>query len=117
LVPLIEAGKIATEETTNLLNHFLQPMIVANIDHLVLGCSHYPYLIPQLKKLLPKHIKIIDSGEAVARQTKHILQQNKLLSGSTKTPNLQFFTNASTKTLDFLLKSYAASISISKTKF
>jgi glutamate racemase len=45
-------------------------MIKENIDYLVLGCSHYPYLIPQIKKILPSHIKIIDSGEAVARQTK-----------------------------------------------
>jgi glutamate racemase len=49
-------------------------MIAANIDYLVLGCSHYPYLIPQIKKILPEHIKIIDSGEAVAKQTQNVLK-------------------------------------------
>jgi glutamate racemase len=48
-------------------------MIAANIDYLVLGCSHYPYLIPQIKKILPEHIKII-SGEAVAKQTQNVLK-------------------------------------------
>lgn len=41
-------------------------MLLKNIDFLVLGCTHYPYLIPQITKILPKHITIIDSGEAVA---------------------------------------------------
>ena len=54
-------------------------MIVADIDHLVLGCTHYPYIKKQLQKALPKKVKIIDSGEAVARQTKFILQSNNIL--------------------------------------
>ena len=49
-----------------LLPLYLQPMIDANIDYLVLGCTHYPYLMPLLLDLLPQHVKIIDSGEAVA---------------------------------------------------
>lgn len=74
LVQLIEDGNLNSPEMTQLLESYLQPMIEANIDYLVLGCSHYPYLIPQIKKILPEHIQIIDSGEAVARQTKNILR-------------------------------------------
>ena len=74
LVQLIEDGKINSPEMTKLLDSYLQPMIVANVDYLVLGCSHYPYLIPQIRKILPSHIHIIDSGEAVAKQTKNILE-------------------------------------------
>ena len=74
LVQLIEDGKINSPEMTQLLDSYLQPMIVANVDYLVLGCSHYPYLIPQIRKILPSHIHIIDSGEAVAKQTKNILE-------------------------------------------
>src|SRR6476620_8304327 len=69
LVALIENGEIYSPEMNRLLHAYLEPMIEANIDYLVLGCSHYPYLIPQIKNILPNHIKIIDSGEAVARQT------------------------------------------------
>ena len=75
LVQLIEDGNLNSPEMTQLLESYLQPMIEANIDYLVLGCSHYPYLIPQIKKILPEHIQIIDSGEAVARQTKNILRE------------------------------------------
>jgi len=75
LVELIEKGKINSIEMRNLLNQYLTPMIESNIDYLVLGCSHYPYLIPQIKKILPNTIKIIDSGEAVAKQTKKIVTE------------------------------------------
>ncbi len=64
---------------TFLLETYLKPMREANIDYLVLGCTHYPYLIPQLIKQLPSHVKIIDSGEAVARQTKVILKKEQLI--------------------------------------
>lgn len=74
LVQLIENGQIHSEEMHQLLLTYLQPMIEANIDYLVLGCSHYPYLIPQIQEIVPKSIKIIDSGEAVARQTQFILE-------------------------------------------
>lgn len=75
LVELIENGKLDSSEMTRLLHLYVDPMIRANIDFLVLGCSHYPYLIPQLRKILPDKVKIIDSGEAVARQTKNILKE------------------------------------------
>ena len=75
LVQLIENGNLNSPEMTRLLESYLQPMIEANIDYLVLGCSHYPYLIPQIKRIIPEHIQIIDSGEAVARQTKNILRE------------------------------------------
>lgn len=50
LVQLIEEGNLNSPEMTSLLESYLQPMIEANIDYLVLGCSHYPYLIPQIKR-------------------------------------------------------------------
>jgi len=82
LVQLIENGEMHSEKMTQLLEDYLLPMVAQDIDYLVLGCTHYPYLIPQIKKILPKHIKIIDSGEAVAKQTKHILEINKLFNTS-----------------------------------
>jgi glutamate racemase len=75
LVELIENGNINSPEMNQLLHTYLNPMIEANIDFLVLGCSHYPYLIPQIKKILPNHIQIIDSGLAVARQTQNLLKE------------------------------------------
>ncbi len=73
LVPLIENDQLDSAELEKLLISYVKPMIDEGIDYLVLGCSHYPFLIPLLKKLLPPHVTIIDSGLAVARQTEAVL--------------------------------------------
>lgn len=99
LVEYIEAGNFETHELQILLERFLTPLVKANIDYLVLGCSHYPFLIPILKKILPKSIKIIDSGWAVANQTKQVLLNNCILNGMVGEPKIVFFTNKNQKTI------------------
>jgi glutamate racemase len=109
LVQLIEAGKSDSEEINILLKSYLDPMIQSGIDYLVLGCSHYPYLIPQIKKIVPENIKIIDSGEAVAKQTKKILENIGLNKKKDK-GNYIFYSNSGIKALkdvignDYLIK-------------
>jgi len=103
LVPLIENNAIDSEEMHQLLTKYLDPMRKANVDHLVLGCSHYPYLIPKLKTLLPENVVIIDSGEAVAKQTKALLEKEKLLNRS-HASFYQFYSNLKTETLEHLLR-------------
>lgn len=103
LVQLIENGKINSSETTQLLKQYLKPMIDQNIDFLVLGCSHYPYLIPEIKKILPVHIQIIDSGEAVAIQTKNVLIKENLINESNNESKNIFFSNSSTFVLNEIL--------------
>lgn len=103
LVELIENGEINSPEMTKLLLSYLQPMIDENIDYLVLGCSHYPYLIPQIKKIIPQHIQIIDSGEAVARQTHKILIE-KVGLHSKGVGKATFYTNTNPKVLSDILK-------------
>jgi glutamate racemase len=102
LVQLIENGEIHSAEMSGLLESYLQPMIAANIDYLVLGCSHYPYLIPQIKKILPKSIQIIDSGAAVAIQTQHVLE-NEIGLNALSTTYHTFFTNGNSKVLKEVL--------------
>lgn len=102
LVQLIEEGKINSPEMTDLLKSYLEPMVEQNIDYLVLGCSHYPYLIPQIKQIIPDHIKIIDSGEAVARQTKNILTEKIGLNDDIKSKQL-FYTNYNPEVLKSIL--------------
>lgn len=103
LVQLIEAGGIESPEMTELLHQYLQPMINQDIDYLVLGCTHYPYLIPQIEKILPKHIQIIDSGKAVAKQVKIVLKENNILSGSTQKGKAVFYTNSDKTVLQSLI--------------
>ncbi|MEM9685514.1 MAG: glutamate racemase [Bacteroidota bacterium] len=103
LVSLIEEGNIKGKAVKALLKTYLLPMMAKNIDHLVLGCTHYPYLIPEMRKLLPPSIKIIDSGAAVARQTKVVLGKNKLLNTSDSRGTHHFYSNLDEKILiDFL---------------
>lgn len=103
IVDLIETGKLHSPEMKSLLKIYLNPMIAANIDHLVLGCTHYPYLMPLLLDILPKHVKIIDSGQAVARQTKAILEQYNLLNTTTNGGKNMFLTNGNPDTMHALL--------------
>lgn len=118
LVRLIEDGKLRSPEMTRLLEKYTKPMIDAQIDHLVLGCSHYPHIIDQLYDILPESIQIIDSGAAVAKQTKSVLTNKQLLeSESSNAPSLHFYSNTTTDTLRHILKEYLSLITIEKKDF
>ncbi|WP_299110610.1 glutamate racemase [uncultured Winogradskyella sp.] len=103
IVPLIESGMLYSSEMQDLLKTYLKPMLKHNIDYLVLGCTHYPYLIPILSEMLPKHVKIIDSGLAVAKQTKAILINNDLLNHNTKPPSIKLYSNGDTEVLNTIM--------------
>lgn len=117
LVPLIEAGKLNSEELNQLLSTYLKPMLKFNIDHLVLGCTHYPYLIPQIRKIIGKNVVIIDSGEAVAKQTKAILEKNNMLSNSQNINIHQFYTNTQTEVLSTILSDVSLNFKVDKLDF
>lgn len=117
LVPLVEDGLVNPEAIRTLLRKHLQPMIDAKIDYLVLGCSHYPYLISYLKEILPSQVTIIDSGEAVARQTNAILVKHQLLNSKRIAPTLQFYSNASLHPLKLLLKDFHEVIQVDSLHF
>ncbi len=98
LVPLIENGQIESENMSLLLKQYLTPMLTKKIDCLVLGCTHYPFLVSQIKKITGTSIEIIDSGLAVAKQTKKVLQQHALLSKITSSNHI-IYSNTSIKVL------------------
>jgi glutamate racemase len=104
LVELIEGGKANSTEMSSLLQSYLQPMLEQNIDFLVLGCSHYPFLISQIQKILPAHVAIIDSGEAVAKQTFQVLKNQKILSASKTLGQHTFYTNTNPEVLKSVLE-------------
>ncbi|EHQ43124.1 glutamate racemase [Myroides odoratus] len=93
LVTLIESGQLHSQEMKDLLQLYLLPMVEQGMDTLVLGCTHYPYLTPIIKTLIPEHILIIDSGEAVAKHTQKILGEHHLLTTRTNKGNTVFYTN------------------------
>lgn len=104
LVPLIEDGKIDSPEMETLLKKYLNPMLEEHIDYLVLGCSHYPFLIPNIRKIVGDNITIIDSGEAVAKQTNAILEKNNLLNTMNHKAQHHLYSNTNIKTLQEIVK-------------
>ena len=79
LVELVENNKTESEEAKILLTKYLTPMIDENIDHIVLWCTHYPFLIPMIKKILEEKwvwdkITVINPAPAVALQTQRVLK-------------------------------------------
>ena len=110
IVELIESGALYSDEMKHLLQNYLQPMLDAEIDCLVLGCTHYHFLGPILKQLLPSHVKIIDSGKAVARQTKSVLENNILRSTKASPETNRFYTNGEENVMASLLESETVSI-------
>lgn len=116
LVELIENGKLHSNEMTQLLRSYIIPLLNQNADCLVLGCTHYPYLIPQIRKIVGDKIQIIDSGEAVARQTKAILLKHNLLSFNLEKPTHQFYINKEKEVLEMLLPK-SNSIQITEKEF
>lgn len=79
LVELIEAGALHTDETRRLLARYVEPLLAAGCDTLILGCTHYPFLKPLLLEMVPAHVSLIDTGLAVARQLQRLLGERDLL--------------------------------------
>jgi len=74
LVPLIEEGENMLAKP--FLLKYLKPLIEKNLDSLVLGCTHYPILKKQIKKILPKKIKVISQDEIVPKKLKEYLEKH-----------------------------------------
>ena len=79
LVERIEAGDLISAELRRLLAGYVQPLLQAGCDTLILGCTHYPFLRPLLAELVPADVAIIDTGAAVARQLQRLLGERDLL--------------------------------------
>ena len=104
IVELIESGGINSVDMKELLIKYLNPMIENNVDCIVLGCTHYYFLLPIIKKIVPKKVKIIDSGPAVALQTKVIIENQGLINSSMKGNVFnKFYTNGNKRIMAQLM--------------
>lgn len=88
LVKIIEENGINEELLIPKLREYIEPMLEKNIDHLVLGCTHYYYLMYLLKKILPNGVKILDSSRAVTKRVKNLLKDYNIDSNTSKTKNI-----------------------------
>lgn len=73
LVGQIEAGDLDTLETRSILEEALQPMLKQGLDTVVLGCTHYPFVIPLIQEIVGPQVRVIDPAPAVARQAARVL--------------------------------------------
>lgn len=103
LVDIVEKGLINEPETKEHLEILVKPLIEKNIDHLVLGCTHYPFLTNQLKEVLPPHVRIIDPAPAVIKQAIKILEQYDLINKQSEKPFYNFYSSGNTKILKNIL--------------
>jgi glutamate racemase len=79
LVEQIETGKLNSTKIRDILQSALQPMLQRGIDTIVLGCTHYPFVIPSIQEIAGDSVRVIDPAPAVARQVQRVLAQNGLL--------------------------------------
>lgn len=86
LVEAVENQTMGSPETMALLANYLGNMLAQGVDQIVLGCTHYPFLLPQMQRLVGKQASFINPAPAVARQTKVILTQHHLLNESPTLP-------------------------------
>jgi glutamate racemase len=83
LVEQIEAGALEAPATAALLRRYLRPLLAANADTIVLGCTHYPFLMRQIQQIAGSNVAIIDAAPAVARQAARLLHERGLAASCT----------------------------------
>ncbi|HEY4131112.1 MAG TPA: glutamate racemase [Gemmatimonadaceae bacterium] len=100
LVPLVEEGWTDHDATRLVIKEYLEPLIAADIDTLVLGCTHYPLLKPVLREVLGPSVRLIDSAEETAAETARTLAGKNIAARSDADPTYRFV--ASDDPLQFL---------------
>ncbi len=105
LVDQIEKGELESSKTMQLVRSYVAPLLAQGADTLVLGCTHYPFVADLIKKVIQENsaepVQLIDTGEAVARQLKRVLEQGQLLkvASSSDTTTIHAWTTGGASTL------------------
>jgi glutamate racemase len=73
LVEQVEKGELTASLTREILEHALRPMLKQGIDTVVMGCTHYPFVIPLVNQIVGSNVRVIDPAPAVVRQAVRLL--------------------------------------------
>jgi glutamate racemase len=103
LVQQIEQGNLDGEEPRKILEDALLPMLEKNIDTVVLGCTHYPFVIPLIQQIVGDGVRVIDPAPAVAEQTGRLMQANEMRNNSGTKGAVKFYTSGDPDVLKSLL--------------
>ncbi|THB79047.1 MAG: glutamate racemase [Desulfobacteraceae bacterium] len=109
LVELVESGRHQSDRAFELLERYLSPMMDRQVDTLVLGCTHYPFLMDVIQTVTQGKMNVIDPARAVAAQTRRVLEQMNLLSERTGSLLHLFYTSGHTESTErFILNTLDA---------
>jgi glutamate racemase len=103
LVGQVEAGALDSPETRAILKRALDPMLQAGIDTVVLGCTHYPFIIPLIEEIAGPGVRVIDPAPAVARQALRLVEARGLRQPETRAGSLRLYTSGAAEQLSALL--------------
>ncbi len=103
LVQEIERGNLNGTETRQILEKALFPMLDRNIDTVVLGCTHYPFVIPLIQQIVGENVRVIDPAPSVAKQVRRVLEAKGLKNESRAQGDLRFYTSGDPAELKSLL--------------
>ncbi len=104
LVDQVEAGDLDGPKTMALLEFYIKPLLAAGVDTLVLGCSHYPFLIPAIRCLVGDSVQLTDASEAIARQTGRVLDREGLRRQGGAAPEAVYATTGDPERVRFALE-------------
>jgi glutamate racemase len=103
LVEEIERGELESPAIRVILEGALAPMLAEGVDTVVLGCTHYPFVIPVIQSITGPEVRTIDPAPAIARQTQRLLGEHAWLNPGDELGELQFFTSGLPSALEALL--------------
>ncbi len=106
LVPAIEEGFKNHPITHSIIYNYLSNKKLKNIETLILGCTHYPLLIDEIKQYYGNRVRVIDSPNIVANQLKMILEKHHLLNTQNTQPKYQFYLSDLTKNFEKISKKF-----------
>lgn len=106
LVPAIEEGFRNHPITHAILYHYLSNNKLKNIETLILGCTHYPLLLGEIKQYYGNRVRVIDSPNIVVNELRHILGKHNLLNTSSSQPDYQFYLSDITKNFENIAKKF-----------
>jgi len=104
LVEHIEAGDLNSRRIRELLEQYLKPLLDKGSDTVVLGCTHYPFVIPLIREIVGDGIQIIDTGAAIARELERQLATRGLLADSDADGVMRFFTSGDAASIQPVLQ-------------
>lgn len=94
-VEIVERDAESEPETLDKVRRVVEPLLARGVDKIVLGCTHYPFLLEQIRQVVgERDVEIIDSGAAVERRVEQLLDEHGLRAESGNVPHYRFLTFA-----------------------